>query len=112
MPEIKIISNPYKRKISYQKFDESENAWKNIDVYNDGNSELLCTEMTDSFFPFKAKKIVDIILKEYKRSDSLLGLVFEGTDDEYIELESVCSEKYYQERIKLRKSESHQYALS
>lgn len=107
MPEIKIISNPYKRKISYQKFDESEKVWKNIDVYNDGNSELLCTEMTDSFFPFKAKKIVDIILKEYKRSDSLLGLVFEGTDDEYIELESVCSEKYYQERIKLRKSESH-----
>jgi GTPase SAR1 family protein len=104
MPKIKIVSNPYKNKIAYKKWDEQENNWAPINIHSDANSELLCAEFTDSFFPFKIKKIVDIIIRDYKLSSSKLEIMFEGTEDEFDELKAVCSSDYYQEKVVISRS--------
>ena len=104
MPKIKIVSNPYKNKITYKKWDEQGDDWIPVNLHNDANSELLCTEYTDSFFPFKVKKIVDIIIRDYKLSSSKIEIVFEGTEDEFDELKSVCSSEYYENRVEVKQS--------
>ena len=104
MPKIKIVSNPYKNKIAYKKWDEQENNWVPISIHSDANSELLCAEYTDSFFPFKVKKIVDIIIKDYKLSSSKLEILFEGTEDEFEELKAVCASDCYNDKVELTRT--------
>ena len=94
MSKIKIISNPYKKEIKYQKWGE-ESDWIDIDYENNRNSKLLSSELTGGFFSFIAKKIVDFLIKEYGCEGEKLEIVFEGTIDEYHELEAVCSDDSY-----------------
>lgn len=105
MPKVKIISDPYKKYIKFEKWNDQDERWKAIDLQSDPSSELLCTEFTDGFFPFKVKKIVDIIIRDYKLASSKLELIFEGTEDEYEELISVCSNDYYENRINISRSD-------
>lgn len=106
MPRIKIISNPYKKEVRYQKWSADQSQWLNIDYENNQNSSLLKSELTGGFFPFKVKKIVDILLEEYSAGDSeeSLEIVFEGSADEYAELEAVCADSTYSGSIKPYKS--------
>ena len=91
MVTIKIISNPYKKDIRFQRKSE-DGEWIDINYENNPSSQLLKKEIAMGFFPFKAKRIVDLIIEEYSVPDEDLCIVFEGTADEYLELEEVCAE--------------------
>lgn len=84
---IKIISNPYNREISFQRWD---GEWVPITTGNEHGSELHDEGIATGFFPFKAEEVVRIILKEYQVGGQVVTLVFEGTDDEYEELCAIC----------------------
>ncbi len=56
MAKLKIISNPYGKKIRYQKWQENAENWTDIDYLNCKNSKLLNQELSAGFFPFCAKK--------------------------------------------------------
>ena len=84
MTKIKIISNPYKKEIKYQNWNERTSSWEDITVESDPNSKLVSKEFKDGFFPFKVKKIVDQIINDYQPEK--IEIVFEGTDDEFNEL--------------------------
>ena len=47
MITIKIISNPYKKRIRFQKLSEDGSEWKNIDFMHNPNSRLLRSEITE-----------------------------------------------------------------
>lgn len=95
MQRIKIISNPYKKETSYQKWSSEDEAWVSIDYENNRNSKLLNHELTGGFFPFRAKTIVDLLIEEYGADEEKIELFFEGSADEYQELEAVCQDTVY-----------------
>ncbi len=51
MITIKIINNPYKKQIRFQKLSEDGSEWKNIDYMHNPNSRLLRSEITESITP-------------------------------------------------------------
>lgn len=104
MVKIKIISNPYQKVTVFQSFDEATAQWVDIDREQNADSQLLREELCVGFFPFKAKQIVDVIIHEYSAGSEKIEIVFEGTDDEYLELDSICSQDDYPARINLYKS--------
>lgn len=105
MSKVKVISNPYKKEIKYQKWNNEESQWIDINYENNHNSKLLNGELTAGFFPFKAKKIVDLLVKEYETMGEKLEIVFEGSVDEYRELEAVCNDEDYEGNVKTYQSE-------
>ncbi len=90
MAKLKIISNPYKKEIRYQKWQENAEDWMDIDYSNSKNSKLLSQELSNGFFPFCVKKIVDAIIEEYMIEGESIEIVFEGSADEFNELEVAC----------------------
>lgn len=104
MVKIKIISNPYQKVTAFQCLGDATSQWVNIDRENNADSELLRDDLCVGFFPFKARQIVDVIIHEYSAGSEKIEIVFEGTDDEYMELASICSQDEYCEKISLVKS--------
>ena len=104
MSKIKIISNPYKKEIRYQKWSVESNQWLDINSDNSKNSKLLKSELTGGFFPFKAMEIVKTLIDEYGADGELLEIHFEGSNDEYSELEAVCASESYRECVKACRS--------
>ena len=90
MATIKIISNPYKKEVQYQRWIPSESVWENIDVQTTPNSKLIAKSLVKGFFPFKVKQIVELIAEEYGVEGEVITIEFEGSDDEYQELVRVC----------------------
>ena len=90
MAKLKIISNPYRKEIRYQKWQEATESWVDIDYSNSKNSKLLKQELTTGFFPFCVKKIVNAIIEEYGAESEAIQIIFEGSDDEFKELEAAC----------------------
>ena len=103
MAQIKIISNPYEKKISYARYDEIEDKWIDIDAINNENSKLIQDKLTSGFFPFNVKEIIDIIISEYNDEEGKIVIEFDGTRDEYNDLVSICKEDKYSDYIKIRK---------
>lgn len=104
MNKVKIISNPYLREISFQRWEEHESEWVVIDMSTDPNGKLQKDSIRQGFFPFIVKDILDILIDEYGDADGRISIVFEGTADEYKELEFVCGEEEYKDRIEHTKS--------
>lgn len=107
MVKVKIVSNPYQKRTEFQNWDEGTQQWQIMDANHAGNSKLLCSSLTTGFFPFKVKRIVDLIVCEYSAPGEQLEIVFEGTRDEYIELKSICDQEEYKSKILL--SHSNRY---
>lgn len=102
MAKIKIISEPYENKITYMKWDyEEKGEW--VPIINEG-SKLLNEKFTGGVFSFNVKKIVDIIFDEYKIGNEIIELIFEGTTDEYKELQNVCNYRCYSGLVKPQRS--------
>ncbi len=102
--KIKIISNPYKQEIQYQTYKESINDWVDVGV-DAPNGKLREEKVGTGFLPFNAKEILEIIVDEYYlEKNGAVELVFEGTKDEYTELEKVCDEEYFKDKITLIRS--------
>ena len=89
MDTIKIISNPYRRETTFQKYEPSSDSWTDIKVKNP-NSKLLAEDIVKNFFPYKVKQIVEQLISDYIAGNDTLKIVFEGTEDEYHELIEVC----------------------
>lgn len=92
MARIKIISDPYVNKITYQQFNASTGEWDTID---NENSKLHSKKLTESVFPFVVKESADAIMNEFSSGEDTIKIEFEGTDDEFKELEEVCSCEEY-----------------
>ena len=103
MTQIKIVSNPYNREINYFVFNRVAGQWEAIKE-NNPNSRLREDETGKSFLPFKIKEIIDIIISEYYTDNNKIEIIFEGTQDEYGELEEVCLEEEIKEKIELTKT--------
>lgn len=103
MTQIKIKSNPYNREISYQTFDAATRDW--IDIkQSDEKSRLREKDSERSFLPFKIKEILSIIVKEYYVGREKVQLIFEGTQDEYVEIAAVCESDEFTDKIDLMRS--------
>ena len=77
MAKIKIISNPYKKNIQYQRLvekpvvsndpdgqssEEMTSEWQDVEI----NGPLTSKRLTTAFFPFVLNEILDEIIKAYK----------------------------------------------
>ena len=100
MTKLKITSNPYQQSTAFRTWDSAAGAWRDISE-NNPNSRLLRADLQTGFFPFKAKEIVDILLEEYRVESEPVDLVFQGTGDEFRELQAICSQDGNEEFIRL-----------
>ena len=101
MIKIKIKSNPYTREIAYLSFDEATNQWGDVKQI-DEKSRLRETDSERSFLPFKIKEIINIIIKEYYvKGREKVELHFEGTQDEFAEVATVCEHPDVKDKIDL-----------
>jgi hypothetical protein len=101
MARIKLVSNPYQKKIQFYIWSQKQNEWIEINAQNNPSSKLIRTKLVQGFFPFKVKEIIDLLLKEYQATDQPLEIVFEGTPDELKELQDLCQSEAYEGRIEL-----------
>ena len=101
MTKVKIISNPYQKKVSFQSFDETMNEWVDL---NDENATLLKSKYVNGFFPFYVKEIIDLVIETYGVKDEKIHLVFEGTSDEFLELQSLIESESYKDIFNLEYS--------
>lgn len=102
MIQVKIISNPYLKEITYYLFNSENNEWEKIEFANNPKSKLISKELTNGFFPFIVKKIVDVIIAEYSVAGEKIKIIFEGTKDEYKDLSLICED--YTEKVELEAS--------
>lgn len=101
MARLKIISNPYKKEIRYQQWDENSGEWMEINP----SSKLLSDKLTtNGFFPFKVKEIVDQMIVDYETTDATVEIVFEGTADEFDELKAICAQHAYTGKVLAERS--------
>ena len=105
MSRIKIISNPYNQMIVYSKWSETNGEWIPLNYDDNDNSRLLSDDFVKGFFPFHAKEIVDEIISEYQDDQGKILIEFEGTDDEFAELASVCVEGDYSEKVDIKRTD-------
>ena len=89
MAKIKIKSDPYKREITFESFHAQTGVWEKIGERNP-DSRLREDESEKSFLPFKIKEIVDTIIHDYHTGTEQVEIVFEGTNEEFREVEKVC----------------------
>lgn len=61
---IKIISNPYTRKINFFSYKDQTGEWEDLKDGN-SNSRLREDESGRNFLPFRIKDIIDTIISEY-----------------------------------------------
>jgi len=106
MAKIKIVSNPYNQEIKYYKWNETSSDYDEINYDNYSNSKLLSEELVKGFFPFHVKTIVDVIIDAYQVGAEKVVIEFEGTDDEFFELASVCAEPECVDKIELKRTDS------
>lgn len=110
MAKIKIISNPYKKMIQYQRLVEkpvlSDNSelqtdeeltseWQDVEI----NGPLTSKRLTTAFFPFVLNEILDEIIKAYKTEESMIEIVFEGAPDEFNDLKDLAETDKYADSI-------------
>lgn len=103
MTTIKIVSNPYNRSLTYFIFKEQSNTWENIQQ-DSINSKLRENDAEKIFLPFKIKEIIDTIVSEYYVGTDKVELIFEGTGDEYEEVENVCNDEELKDKVHLMRS--------
>lgn len=102
MATIKISSDPYKREIKYHCYKEALSEWEEIQKSN-SDSKLREDESEKSFLPFRIKEIVDIIVNEYYVGTDMVNIIFDGTQEEYVELEKICNMPEVADKIMLSK---------
>lgn len=110
MAKIKIISNPYKKRIKYQRLVEKPVAqndsgtqadnertfeWQDVEI----NGPLTSKRLTTAFFPFVLNEILDEIIKAYKTEENTIEIIFEGAPDEFNDLKDLAETKKYADII-------------
>ena len=105
--KIKIISDPYRKKTQFQLWKEKTECWSTLDLQHDANSELLKARYSAGFFPFKAGEILDEIIRAYGAEGEKTELVFEGTEDDDKELQTILKHEKYSSMLDLKRSERY-----
>ena len=105
MSRIRIKSNPYKKKISYEYFDESDGQFIEINYNNSPSSKLVSENYKNILLNMNAKKILEAIWDTYYNKDENIQLIFCGTDKEYEILKLSCQDEKYENKINLEKGE-------
>lgn len=96
MTKIKINSNPYKQEIKYETYKENSQEWVDVGLYSP-NGKLREEFTHKCFLPFNAKEILEIIKDEYYiENKGAIEIEFEGTKEEYTELEKVAQQKDFE----------------
>lgn len=91
MITIQISSDPYKRKITYDRVDGDKLiAIDNSNPDTPEKLKLLSVDYTSCFFPFKAYEIAELIWRTYSTNSTPVCIRFRGTTEEYSELCAVC----------------------
>lgn len=103
MAKIKIISDPYKREITFESFHAPTGMWESIGERNP-DSRLREDESGKSFLPFKIKEIIDTIIHDYRTGTERVEIVFEGTNEEYREVEKVCLSEGIADKVVLTRT--------
>lgn len=106
MNKVKIVSNPYEKKVIFERWSDQFNSWVTIDQDTNANSKLISNEFQSGFFPFKVYEIVNQIIAEYSVPDEKLLISFSGSDDEFQELENLLFDTKF-ENIELEKTENY-----
>lgn len=106
MKKIKIISNPYEKTILFSEWDMNEQKWKEIYDGVSDKGRLIRDDIKNGFFPFKVAEIVDIIKDEFYINDKI-EIYFEGTSDEYQELEALLNSEKHGAYFELHKGERY-----
>ncbi len=97
---IKIVSNPYKEQTEFLTLDGDE--WTSVNP----SSRLHNEKLVKGFFPFKAEDIVKLILKEFGGTEKI-QLIFEGSEDEWLELEAICNNEAFSAQVEAQRAERH-----
>ena len=79
MNKVKIISNPYEKKVVFERWSNQLNSWVMIDQDSNSNSKLISNEFQTGFFPFKVYEIVNQIITEYSVPEEKLLIIFSGS---------------------------------
>ncbi|HEM6346789.1 TPA: dynamin family protein [Streptococcus suis] len=85
MTKIKIISNPFRKRIIFQKQQPISEVWEEITFETNPNSRLVRENIQKGVLSFQIQEIVDILLEEYDDGTGI-DLLFEGNSDEFKEL--------------------------
>ena len=103
MTRFKISSDPYRKLLKYQIWDFQDEKWEDYSRINHSHSDLFNDKFENVFFPFKAKEILDILVRDFCGviESEKLELVFQGTEDEYSELVQLCEDEPYHSRVVL-----------
>ena len=103
MTRFKISSDPYRKLLKYQIWDFQDEKWEDYSRINHSSSELFNDKFEQVFFPFKAKEILDILVRDFCGiiESEKLELVFQGTEDEYTELVQLCEYEPYKSKVLL-----------
>jgi len=103
---VKIISNPYTREIRFLTYKEQSQKWEDIKESN-VDSRLREDESGRNFLPFRIKEIIDTIITEYYTTNGeKVHILFEGTQDEYTEVENVCKEEDVKDKVTLSRTQT------
>lgn len=107
MTRFKISSDPYRKLLKYQIWDFQDEKWVDYSRINHSSSELFNDKFEHVFFPFKAKEILDILVRDFCGiiESEKLELVFQGTEDEYSELLQLCEDEPYKSRVLLTRDD-------
>ena len=109
MTRFKISSDPYRKLLKYRIWDFQDEKWEDYSRINHSSSELFNDKFENVFFPFKAKEILDILVRDFCGiiESEKLELVFQGTEDEYSELVQLCADEPYHSRVILTRDKTY-----
>ena len=105
MSQIRIKSNPYKKEISYEYFDDNASKFIEINYHNSPSSKLVSENYKNALLNMNSKKIVEAIWDTYYNKDENIQLIFCGTDKEYEILRLACQDEKYASKINVEKGE-------
>lgn len=57
MNKVKIISNPYEKKVLFERWNNQLNSWVTIDQESNSNSKLISNDFQTGFFRLKYMKL-------------------------------------------------------
>lgn len=106
--KVKIQCNPYSKKIAYYWWDGEEEDWKEVSTA----SQLSCEEYTNATIQNKVNDIIAEVNKSYNVGNVGLDIVFEGTDDDFNDVENVVECYFEKCNISCIKGEKYVYTAA
>lgn len=103
MTKVKIVSNPYEDTIAYEKLGANDAEWTPLTELASYKGRLTSSYFSTGFFPFKVREILNQIIEEFGGAEPV-GVVFEGSDDEYESLQTVSALAPFTDAVQLERS--------